>query len=253
MPDRRKGYTQKAVVGGHKVYLRTGEYDDGRARRDLHRHAQGRRRPPLLHQQLSPSRSRSACNTACRWRNMSTPSPSPASSRRGPVQGNDSIKYATSILDYVFRELAVSYMRALRPRACRSQRVAASTRSARAWRKASLRPRPTTCRRGLTRSRTDRLSVVAGATVYPRRQHHCARSVGGPRAEVAGTTALKAEHGSEAFTGRTARAPRRYARCPSACKGVGLPTNAPKPAPRATKAKPVASAVTSHWCATAPA
>src|SRR5260370_21917945 len=30
MPDRRKGYTQKAVVGGHKVYLRTGEYEDGR-------------------------------------------------------------------------------------------------------------------------------------------------------------------------------------------------------------------------------
>ena len=38
------------------------------------------------------------------------PSPSPASSRPGPVQGNDSIKYATSILDYVFRELAVSYL-----------------------------------------------------------------------------------------------------------------------------------------------
>src|SRR5690606_39114188 len=30
MPDRRKGYTQKAIVGGHKVYVRTGEYDDGR-------------------------------------------------------------------------------------------------------------------------------------------------------------------------------------------------------------------------------
>ena len=29
MPDRRKGYTQKAIVAGHKVYLRTGEYDDG--------------------------------------------------------------------------------------------------------------------------------------------------------------------------------------------------------------------------------
>ena len=40
----------------------------------------------------------------------------------GPVQGNDSIKYATSILDYVFRELAVSYLDALRPRACRSDR-----------------------------------------------------------------------------------------------------------------------------------
>jgi hypothetical protein len=33
LPDRRKGYTQKAVVGGHKVYLRTGEYDDGRSAR----------------------------------------------------------------------------------------------------------------------------------------------------------------------------------------------------------------------------
>jgi ribonucleoside-diphosphate reductase alpha chain len=31
LPQRRKGYTQKAIVGGHKVYLRTGEYEDGRA------------------------------------------------------------------------------------------------------------------------------------------------------------------------------------------------------------------------------
>ena len=38
------------------------------------------------------------------------PSPSPASSRRGSVQGNDAIKNATSILDYVFRELAISYL-----------------------------------------------------------------------------------------------------------------------------------------------
>src|SRR5258708_32431384 len=36
MPDRRKGYTQKAVVGGHKVYLRTGEYDDGRLGQIFH-------------------------------------------------------------------------------------------------------------------------------------------------------------------------------------------------------------------------
>ncbi len=33
MPDRRNGYTQKAAVGGHKVYLRTGEYDDGSSAR----------------------------------------------------------------------------------------------------------------------------------------------------------------------------------------------------------------------------
>ena len=41
---------------------------------------------------------------------MSTPSPSPASSRRAPCRATTRIKYATSILDYVFRELAVSYM-----------------------------------------------------------------------------------------------------------------------------------------------
>jgi ribonucleoside-diphosphate reductase alpha chain len=38
-PARRKGYTEKARVGGHKIYLRTGQYADGQARRDLHRHA----------------------------------------------------------------------------------------------------------------------------------------------------------------------------------------------------------------------
>jgi ribonucleoside-diphosphate reductase alpha chain len=108
MPDRRKGYTQKAVVGGHKVYLRTGEYDDGRLGEifiDMHK--EGAASAPSS--TTSPSPSRSACSTACRWKNMSTPSPSPASSLR-VVQGNDSIKFATSILDYVFRELAVSYM-----------------------------------------------------------------------------------------------------------------------------------------------
>jgi hypothetical protein len=39
LPAQRKGYTQKAHVGGHKIYLSTGEYADGQARRDLHRHA----------------------------------------------------------------------------------------------------------------------------------------------------------------------------------------------------------------------
>ena len=52
LPERRKGYTQKAIVGGHKVYLRTGEYQDGRARRDLHRHAQGGRGLPGDDEQL---------------------------------------------------------------------------------------------------------------------------------------------------------------------------------------------------------
>jgi len=109
MPDRRKGYTQKAVVGGHKVYLRTGEYDDGRLGEifiDMHKEGAALR--SLLNnfaiavslglQYGVPLDEYVDAFTFTRFE--------PA----GPVQGNDSIKYATSILDYVFRELAVSYM-----------------------------------------------------------------------------------------------------------------------------------------------
>ena len=108
MPDRRKGYTQKAVVGGHKVYLRTGEYDDGRIGEifiDMHKEGAALR--SLLNnfaiaislglQYGVPLEEYVDAFTFTRFE------PS------GPVQGNDSIKYATSILDYVFRELAVSY------------------------------------------------------------------------------------------------------------------------------------------------
>ena len=109
MPDRRKGYTQKAVVGGHKVYLRTGEYDDGRIGEifiDMHKEGAALR--SLLNnfaiavslglQYGVPLDEYVDAFTFTRFE------PS------GPVQGNDSIKYATSILDYVFRELAVSYL-----------------------------------------------------------------------------------------------------------------------------------------------
>ncbi|MFL5108991.1 MAG: vitamin B12-dependent ribonucleotide reductase, partial [Xanthobacteraceae bacterium] len=109
MPDRRKGYTQKAVVGGHKVYLRTGEYDDGRIGEifiDMHKEGAALR--SLLNnfaiavslglQYGVPLEEYVDAFTFTRFE------PS------GPVQGNDSIKYATSILDYVFRELAVSYL-----------------------------------------------------------------------------------------------------------------------------------------------
>ena len=109
MPDRRKGYTQKAVVGGHKVYLRTGEYDDGRLGEifiDMHKEGAALR--SLLNnfaiavslglQYGVPLDEYVDAFTFTRFE------PS------GPVQGNDLIKYATSILDYVFRELAVSYL-----------------------------------------------------------------------------------------------------------------------------------------------
>jgi ribonucleoside-diphosphate reductase alpha chain len=108
MPDRRKGYTQKAVVGGHKVYLRTGEYDDGRLGEifiDMHKEGAALR--SLLNnfaiaislglQYGVPLDEYVEAFTYTRFE------PS------GDVTGNDQIKHATSILDYVFRELAVSY------------------------------------------------------------------------------------------------------------------------------------------------
>jgi ribonucleoside-diphosphate reductase alpha chain len=108
MPDRRKGYTQKAVVGGHKVYLRTGEYDDGRLGEifiDMHKEGAALR--SLLNnfaiaislglQYGVPLEEYVDAFTYTRFE------PS------GDVTGNDQIKHATSILDYVFRELAVSY------------------------------------------------------------------------------------------------------------------------------------------------
>ena len=109
LPSRRKGYTQKATVGGHKVYLRTGEYVDGRIGEifiDMHKEGAAFR--SLMNnfaiaislglQYGVPLDEYVDAFTFTRFE--------PA----GPVQGNDAIKNATSILDYVFRELAVSYL-----------------------------------------------------------------------------------------------------------------------------------------------
>ena len=142
MPDRRKGYTQKAVVGGHKVYLRTGEYDDGRIGEifiDMHKEGAALRSfinnfaiaVSLGLQYGVPLEEYVDAFTFTRFE--------PA----GPVQGNDFIKYATSILDYVFRELAVSYMSRFDLAHVDPERVRTSTRSARASRKARSRPTAT--------------------------------------------------------------------------------------------------------------
>jgi len=109
MPERRKGYTQKAIVGGHKVYLRTGEYEDGALGEifiDMHKEGAGFR--AMMNnfaiavsvglQYGVPLEEFVDAFTFTRFE--------PA----GMVQGNDSIKNATSILDYIFRELAVSYL-----------------------------------------------------------------------------------------------------------------------------------------------
>ena len=109
MPGRRKGYTQKANVGGHKVYLRTGEYDDGRLGEifiDMHKEGAAFR--SLMNnfaiaislglQYGVPLEEYVDAFTFTRFE--------PA----GIVTGNETIKNATSILDYIFRELAVSYL-----------------------------------------------------------------------------------------------------------------------------------------------
>ena len=109
LPERRKGYTQKAIVGGHKVYLRTGEYEDGALGEifiDMHKEGAGFR--AMMNnfaiavsvglQYGVPLDEFVEAFTFTRFE--------PA----GMVQGNDSIKNATSILDYIFRELAVSYL-----------------------------------------------------------------------------------------------------------------------------------------------
>ncbi len=109
LPERRKGYTQKAIVGGHKVYLRTGEYRDGTLGEifiDMHKEGAGFR--AMMNnfaiavsvglQYGVPLEEFVEAFTFTKFE--------PA----GMVQGNDSIKNATSILDYIFRELAVSYL-----------------------------------------------------------------------------------------------------------------------------------------------
>jgi len=109
LPSRRQGYTQKAIVGGHKVYLRTGEFGDGRLGEifiDMHKEGAAFRAMmnnfaiavSLGLQYGVPLEEYVDAFTFTKFE--------PA----GIVQGNDAIKNATSILDYVFRELAVSYL-----------------------------------------------------------------------------------------------------------------------------------------------
>ncbi len=109
LPGRRKGYTQKAIVGGHKVYLRTGEYENGQLGEifiDMHKEGAAFR--SLMNnfaiaisiglQYGVPLEEYVDSFTFTRFE------PS------GMVEGNEVIKMATSVLDYIFRELAVSYL-----------------------------------------------------------------------------------------------------------------------------------------------
>jgi len=109
LPDRRSGYTQKAIVGGHKIYLRTGEYEDGQLGEIfLDMHKEGAAFRSLMNafaiaislglQHGVPLEEFVEAFVFTRFQ------------PNGPVTGNPHIKMSTSVIDYVFRELAISYL-----------------------------------------------------------------------------------------------------------------------------------------------
>ncbi len=109
LPTRRGGYTQKAVIGGHKIYLRTGEYQDGTLGEIfLDMHKEGAAFRSLMNcfaiaislglQHGVPLEEFVEAFLFTRFE------------PNGPVNLNDHIKMSTSIIDYIFRELAITYL-----------------------------------------------------------------------------------------------------------------------------------------------
>jgi ribonucleoside-diphosphate reductase alpha chain len=109
LPDRRAGYTQKARIGNHKIYIRTGEYEDGSLGEiflDMHKEG---------------AAFRSMMNCFAIAVSMGLQHGVPLEEfcdaflftrfePNGIVQGNPHIKMTTSIIDYIFRELAITYL-----------------------------------------------------------------------------------------------------------------------------------------------
>ena len=209
MPDRRKGYTQKAVVGGHKVYLRTGEYDDGRLGEifiDMHKEGAAFRSlmnnfaiaMSLGLQYGVPLEEYVDAFTFTRFE------PS------GPVQGNDSIKYATSILDYIFRELAVSYLSRfdlahVEPSEGNFDALGKGVEEGKA-------PAQGTARyvsRGLTRSRTDKLVVMPGGSSPSGGETRGGSTAAAPAAKITSIAAAGPSARAHGVEGATALKPER--------------------------------------------
>ncbi|MDR1903424.1 MAG: adenosylcobalamin-dependent ribonucleoside-diphosphate reductase [Treponema sp.] len=110
LPNRRAGYTQKAKIGGHSIFIRTGEYDDGKLGEIfLDMHKEGAAFRSLLNsfaiavslglQYGVPLEEYVDAFTFSRFE------------PNGVVQGHDYVKMATSVIDYIFRDLAISYLR----------------------------------------------------------------------------------------------------------------------------------------------
>jgi ribonucleoside-diphosphate reductase alpha chain len=109
LPDRRAGYTQKARIGNHKIYLRTGEYEDGTLGEIF----------LDMHKEGAAFRSMTNCFAIAVSLGLQHGVPLEEYvdafvftrfEPNGVVQGNPHIKMTTSIIDYIFRELAITYL-----------------------------------------------------------------------------------------------------------------------------------------------
>jgi ribonucleoside-diphosphate reductase alpha chain len=109
LPDRRAGYTQKARIGNHKMYLRTGEYEDGTLGEIF----------LDMHKEGAAFRSMTNCFAIAVSLGLQHGVPLEEYvdaflftrfEPNGMVQGNPHIKMSTSIIDYIFRELAITYL-----------------------------------------------------------------------------------------------------------------------------------------------
>ena len=109
MPDRRKGYIQKATIGNHKVYLHTGEYEDGKIGEIfIDTSKEGELVKALMNNfAIAISLGLQYGVPLDEFVNAFIGTKFEPS---GKVQGNDRILSASSILDYIFRELAISYL-----------------------------------------------------------------------------------------------------------------------------------------------
>ncbi|MCZ2343352.1 MAG: hypothetical protein LC104_16395 [Bacteroidales bacterium] len=109
LPDRRAGYTQKARIGNHKIYLRTGEYEDGTLGEIF----------IDMHKEGAAFRSMTNCFAIAVSLGLQHGVPLDEYvdaflftrfEPNGVVQGNPYIKMSTSLIDYIFRELAITYL-----------------------------------------------------------------------------------------------------------------------------------------------
>ncbi len=199
LPARRKGYTQKAKVGGHTIFLRTGEYEDGRLGEifiDMNK--EGATLRALLNnfaiaislglQYGVPLEEYVEAFTFTKFE--------PA----GLVQGNETIKMASSILDYVFRELAISYLGRNDLAHVQPEDVSGAGGGGAALPESGGGGSPhRVVSKGLTRGRTQNYLSVAGgqmaggAIATSQSQMQADATGGGQVFAFAGATALRAE------------------------------------------------------------